>query len=98
LDEWFDRHEVTPRVVAEFDDSALMKAFGEAASGVFPAPDAIASEVEQMYEAKRIGTTAGVTESFFAISPERKIKHPAVLQITEMARESFLVRGRAGTD
>ena len=98
LDEWFDRHEVTPRVVAEFDDSALMKAFGEAASGVFPAPDAIASEVEQMYEAKRIGTTAGVTESFFAISPERKIKHPAVLQITEMARESFLLRGRAGTD
>jgi LysR family transcriptional activator of nhaA len=91
LDEWFDRHDVTPMVVAEFDDSALMKAFGEAASGIFPAPDAIASEVEQMYDARQIGTVDGVSESFYAISPERKLKHPAVLRITESARQRFLV-------
>jgi LysR family transcriptional activator of nhaA len=91
LEEWFDRHGVTPMVVAEFDDSALMKAFGEAASGVFPAPDAIAAEVEKMYDARRIGTIDGVSESFYAISPERKLKHPAVVRITESARKRFLV-------
>jgi LysR family transcriptional activator of nhaA len=86
LDDWFDRHEITPRIVAEFDDSALLKAFGEAGMGIFPAPDAIASEVEHMYHSRSIGSVANLKEQYFAISPERKIKHPAVLQITEAAR------------
>jgi LysR family transcriptional activator of nhaA len=90
LDEWFERQGVTPRVVAEFEDSALMKAFGEAASGLFPAPDAIADEVEAMYHSRRVGAVDGVSESFYAISPERKIKHPAVLLITETARHTFI--------
>jgi LysR family transcriptional activator of nhaA len=91
LDEWFERQGITPRIVAEFDDSALLKAFGEAASGIFPAPDAIAAEVEQMYGAQRIGPADGVSESFYAISPERKLKHPAVVRITETARRKLLV-------
>jgi LysR family transcriptional activator of nhaA len=90
LDEWFERQGVTPRIVAEFEDSALMKAFGEAASGLFPAPDAIADEVEAMYHSRRVGVIDGVSESFYAISPERKLKHPAVLLITETARHTFL--------
>jgi LysR family transcriptional activator of nhaA len=87
LEEFFDRKEVVPKVVAEFDDSALLKAFGEAGAGFFPAPAAIAQQVEHMYHAKSIGDVDGVVERFYAISPERKIKHPAVVRITEVARE-----------
>ncbi|HEY5646119.1 MAG TPA: transcriptional activator NhaR [Pseudomonadales bacterium] len=87
LDEFFERVNVTPRVVAEFDDSALLKAFGEAGAGVFPAPMAIREQVEHMYHSRLIGEVAGVAEHYFAISPERKLKHPAVMHITEVARE-----------
>jgi LysR family transcriptional activator of nhaA len=87
LEEFFERKGMVPRVVAEFDDSALLKIFGEAGAGFFPAPAAIADQVEHMYHAKSIGDVDGVTERFFAISPERKIKHPAVVRITEVARE-----------
>jgi LysR family transcriptional regulator, transcriptional activator of nhaA len=86
LDDWFQRIGITPRIAAEFEDSALLKAFGEAGIGIFPAPDAIAAEVESSYQARRIGTVPEVTESYFAVSPERKLKHPAVLRITEAAR------------
>lgn len=87
LEEFFERKGMVPRVVAEFDDSALLKVFGEAGAGFFPAPEAIAEQVEHMYHAKSIGNVDGVTERFYAISPERKIKHPAVVRITEVARE-----------
>ena len=90
LDDWFDRTGVSVRVIAEFEDSALLKAFGETGVGVFPAPSAIRKEVEHMYGVKSIGTVPGVTENYFAISPERKLKHPAVLRITEEARAHVL--------
>ncbi len=86
LEEWFEEVGVTPRIVAEFDDSALLKAFGEAGAGLFPAPSAIAAQVERMYHARLVGEVEGVTESYYAISPERKLKHPAVVRITELAR------------
>lgn len=86
LDDWFEAEGIRPRVVAEFDDSALMKAFGEAGIGVFPAPSATRAEVESMYHARCIGAVETVKETYFAISPERKLKHPAVVTITEAAR------------
>jgi len=86
LDDWFEQNELHPQVVAEFDDSALMKAFGGAGAGLFPAPSAIAAALEQMYGVKEIGAIDGVHETYYAISPERKITHPAVLRITEAAR------------
>jgi LysR family transcriptional activator of nhaA len=86
LDDWFEARDLRPRVIAEFDDSALLKAFGEAGIGLFPAPTAIARQVERMYGARRIGEVEGVQETYYAISPERKIKHPATLKITESAR------------
>ena len=89
LDDWFDRTDIAPRVVAEFDDSALLKAFGEAALGIFPAPTAIADEVISMYHAVHLGTADDTSESYYAISPERKLKHPAVLAVTEAAREEL---------
>ncbi len=89
LDDWFEQQGVAPRVVAEFDDSALLKAFGEAGTGIFPAPAAITEEVERMYHVRCIGIAEGLVDSYYAISSERKIKHPAVASITEVARESL---------
>ncbi|MCB1704593.1 MAG: transcriptional activator NhaR [Halioglobus sp.] len=91
LEDWFEQHEVSPRLVAEFEDSALMKAFGESGNGLFPSPAAISEEVEQMYHARYIGRASGVEETYFAISPERKLKHPAALRIIEAARRQLLV-------
>ena len=84
---WLDTLHVHPRIVGEFDDSALMKAFGQAGTGVFIAPTPIATEIEKQYGVVVIGKTDEVREQFYAISVERKITHPAVAAITETARE-----------
>jgi len=84
---WFDRQHIHPRIVGEFDDSALMKTFGRAGVGVFVAPTPIAAEVEKQYDVQAIGQTDEVRDHFYAISVERKISHPAVAAITETARE-----------
>jgi LysR family transcriptional activator of nhaA len=87
LDDWFDSVGVRPHIVGEFEDSALLKAFGGEGGGVFPAPTAIAAQIERMYQARMIGEVQDVEERFYVISPERKLKHPAVVRITEAARE-----------
>ena len=84
---WFDKLHIHPRIVGEFDDSALMKAFGQAGAGVFIAPTPIAAEVEKKYGVVVIGQTDEGLEQFYAISVERKISHPAVTAITETTRE-----------
>jgi len=84
---WFEGLHIHPRIIGEFDDSALMKAFGRSGSGVFIAPTPIAEEVEKQYGVVSIGQTDKVREQFYAISVERKISHPAVVAITETARE-----------
>ncbi len=86
LELWFERIDVRPLVVAEFEDRALMKAFGEAAAGVFTSPTAVEQDVLDKYAVAVVGHTEEVKERFYAISAERKIKHPAVLAITESAR------------
>jgi LysR family transcriptional activator of nhaA len=87
LVQWLDGLHIHPRIVGEFDDSALMKAFGQAGAGVFIAPTPMATEVEKLYGVIAIGKTEEVREQFYAISVERKITHPAVAAITETARE-----------
>ena len=87
LQRWFDGLHIYPRIVGEFDDSALMKAFGQTGTGIFIAPTPIADEVEKQYGVVVIGQTDDVREQFYAISVERKISHPAVAAITETARE-----------
>ena len=84
---WLDGLHIHPRIIGEFDDSALMKVFGRAGSGVFIAPTPTAEEVEKQYGVVSIGQTDEVREQFYAISVERKISHPAVAAITETARE-----------
>ena len=92
LDHWFDEHEVNPRVVAEFDDSASMKAFGQSGLGIFPAPLVVADEIARHGGAVPIGTVDGVDEHYVAISPERRLRHPAVQRITDTARAIFEYR------
>lgn len=84
---WFDRRHIHPKIVGEFDDSALMKTFGRAGAGVFIAPTPIAAEVEKQYGVVAIGQTDEVRDHYYAISVERKISHPAVAAITKTARE-----------
>jgi LysR family transcriptional activator of nhaA len=89
LEVWFDDLGVQPQIVAEVSDSALLKAFGQAGMGIFPAPVAIAREVERMYRARSIGVVNEVQENYVVISPERRLKHPAVMRITERARNEL---------
>jgi len=83
---WLDSLYIYPRIVGEFDDSALMKAFGQAGAGVFIVPTAIAEEVAKQLGVAVVGDTEIVREQFYAISVERRISHPAVAAITETAR------------
>ena len=89
IDQWLDKHRIYPRVVAEFDDSALMKFFGQEVAGIFIAPAAIETEVESRYKAVCIGRVDELKERFYAISVERRVSHPVVAAIMETARESL---------
>ena len=73
------------RIVGEFDDSALMKVFGEAGAGVFPAPAASISDVMAHYKVTCLGQTEEIRERFFLISAERKLTHPAARAVSEHA-------------
>lgn len=89
IDKWLDKHRIHPRMVAEFDDSALMKVFGQQGVGVFIAPAAIEAEVALQYQVSAIGRVDEVQERFYAISVERKVTHPVVSAVVEAARESL---------
>ncbi|BAW24187.1 MULTISPECIES: transcriptional activator NhaR [Pseudomonas] len=86
---WLGEQQLQPRIVGEFDDSALMQAFGQSGSGIFVAPSVIADEVCRQYGVALIGQTEAVHESFYAISVERKVKHPGIVAITEGARREL---------
>ena len=85
--QWLEGKRIYPRIVGEFDDSALMKVFGQAGVGIFVAPTAIADEVESHYGVKQVGRTDEVREQFYAISVEKRISHPAVSIITRSAQD-----------
>ncbi len=87
LEEWFDRQRVRPSIVGEFSDSALLKVFGMGGLGLFAAPTAIGDDIRRQYEVKPIGPLDGVREAFYAITVERRLRHPAVVAISEAARE-----------
>lgn len=86
LEQWFERLGIKPVIVAEFEDRALMKAFGEADAGIFTSPTTVEEDVVAKYGVRVIGRTEDIKEHFYAISAERRIKHPAVSAITETAR------------
>ena len=91
IDLWLDKQRIRPRMIAEFDDSALMKAFGQESAGIFVAPAAIRVEVERQYQVTEIGRVDEVKERFYAISAERRILHPVVATVIDAARSLLLV-------
>ena len=93
LDLFFAEHEVRPRIVAEFEDSALLKVFGQHGHGIFPAPAILEQEICRQYGVRAIGRADTVIERFYGISVERRIKHEAVAAITEAARERIFRGG-----
>ena len=86
LDDWFARHGIAPVVVGEFDDAALMKAFGREGQGVFLAPSVLEDETCSQFGVEVFGRTTELVEEFYAVSVERRITHPCVMAITDAAR------------
>jgi LysR family transcriptional activator of nhaA len=93
LDQWFDRNGVKPRIVAEFEDSALLKVFGADGLGIFTAPTVVKDEVCRQYGVALLGNAADVKERFYAISVERRLKNPAVVAICDAARQELFATG-----
>lgn len=89
LDQWFEDHGVRPLIRGEFEDSALLKTFGRAGEGVFAIPSAVEADIRDHYGVRMIGSAKGLCERFYAISVERKLKHPAVLAISQSARRTI---------
>ncbi|NRF65552.1 transcriptional activator NhaR [Aquincola sp. S2] len=90
LERWLAEAQLKPRAVGEFDDAALMKAFGAEGRGVFMSPTVLEAETCAQYGVKVLGRAAGLSEEFHAISVERRLSHPCVVAITQAARGGFL--------
>jgi LysR family transcriptional activator of nhaA len=90
LERWFDEIEVRPGVVAEIEDTALMKVFGQHGRGIFAAPIVVADEIRKGHGVHLVGRTDDVREDFYAITVERRITHPAVAAIADAARHGIL--------
>ena len=93
LEHWLDVTGIAPRRIGEFDDLALMLAFGRAGTGIFPAPTVIERDIESQYGVRIVGRLPEMKERFYAVSAERKIKNPIVSAITSMARRDWLEGG-----
>src|SRR5690606_17852596 len=83
LDQWLSVQAIRPRMLGEFDDSALLKTFGQVGLGVFAAPSVVASQLRTQYGVAKIGEPEGLRERFYAITIERRIRHAGVQAIAE---------------
>ena len=81
LEAWFEQRGIRPRIVGEFEDSALLKTFGSSGMGVFPVAEWVHEELIAHYAVKSIGPCEGVTEHFFAVGTEKKVQHPLVQRL-----------------
>ena len=93
LIQWLEANDLRARIVGEFDDSALMKAFGQAGAGVFVAPTAIVGHVCEQYQVVALGRIDSVVDRLYAITAERRISHPAIVAISKVAREDVFGDG-----
>lgn len=89
IDHWLYSNEIRPEVVGDFEDTALMKVFAQAEHGVIPAPTAVEDEICYQYGLEVVGRVPKIVERFYAITVERRIKHPAVVALTEAARSEL---------
>jgi LysR family transcriptional activator of nhaA len=94
LDQWLEGQRLHPRVIGEFDDSALLKAFGQAGAGLFVAPTAIAEYVCEQYRVEAVGEIAAVSEQLYAITTERRLSHPAIVAISQAAQQEVFGMGK----
>lgn len=88
---WFEANKIYPNIVAEFDDSALLKYFGQAGAGFFAAPHAIADYICQQYKVEKVGEIDSVTDQLYAITTERGLTHPAIVAIVEATARIFAI-------
>jgi LysR family transcriptional activator of nhaA len=86
---WFAEAQIRPRVVGEFQDSALLKAFGQSGAGIFPAPSAISREVCGQYGVVELLRMKQAVENFYLVTAERKLRNPAAVLISEVARANL---------
>lgn len=98
LMQWLNHYDLRPRIAGEFEDSALMSAFGQAGAGVFIAPSVIEQEIVRQYEVAAIGRTDEVRERFYSISTERKLRHPALIAVSEAARHGLFTRSAVSVE
>ena len=91
LEAWLTRHHLQPKIIGEFDDGALMKAFGREGRGIFMAPTVLEDETATQLGVAMIGRTPELIEEFFAVSVERRITHPCVVAITDAARKQLFM-------
>jgi LysR family transcriptional activator of nhaA len=89
LDLWMDEKEIFPEIVAEFEDSALLKVFGQAGEGLFPIPTAIEPLVKKQYNVHVVGRIPDVRDKFYAISAEKRVQHEATLTVVRQARNQL---------
>jgi LysR family transcriptional activator of nhaA len=89
LDEWFEANSIRPRVLGEFQDTALLTAFGQGGNGIFASPLAIEREVRSRYRVTKVGELGTRSTEYYAISAERKIKNAAATLITEIAKHKL---------
>lgn len=89
LEQWFDAQGIHPQVCGEFADPALLKVFGQNGLGIFAVRTAVEGETGQHYKVRLLAQVEAIRERFYAISLERKLKHPAVIAITQAARETL---------
>lgn len=92
--QWLEANNLRPRIVGEFDDSALMKAFGQAGAGLFVAPTVIRDHVCEQYKVVAIGRVDSVVEQLYAITTERRLSHPAIVAISQAARRDVFGEAR----
>jgi len=89
MDAWLETHELRPVLAGEFDDSALMMAFGSRGLGVFPAPRVLEDEIKSQFGVQMVGRADDIRQGFFAITVERRLRHPAVVSVVETARDAL---------
>ncbi len=89
IDRWLEGQEIRLATVAEFDDTALLKVFAQSGRGLFFAPTVMADEVCRQYRVRALGTVDELTQEFYAISVERRVRHPGVLAIADAARSDL---------
>ncbi|WP_235864924.1 LysR family transcriptional regulator [Pseudothauera lacus] len=95
LQQWLSTRGIEPQVVAEFDDLALLKAFGSSGAGFFVAPTKIAADIERQYGVCRVGELETVLAEVYLLTTERLLKHPAMQEIRRTATMLLKADGAA---